>query len=55
MTGEIETLRVAVEELHSPERLGDLLVARLANDHAPPALIEQAQALQAGIHEWLQL
>lgn len=49
---ETELLARAVEELHEPDRLVDLLAAGLAREDAPADLVAQAQDLQAAIHAW---
>jgi hypothetical protein len=49
---EDEDMRRAVEELHEPDRMADLLLARLRRDGAPPELIECAEKVRQGLAEW---
>jgi hypothetical protein len=50
---EDDDVRQAVEELHRPERLADLLVGHLRRDGAPRELVERAEQLRQGVAEWL--
>jgi hypothetical protein len=51
---ELGLLTKAVEELHEPDRLLDLLLDHLAAEQAPPELIERFQADRLAYLEWLE-
>lgn len=50
---EQDVLRRAVDELHEPERLADLLVARLEADRAPKDLVDRFRRDRDALLTWL--
>jgi hypothetical protein len=51
--GDLSLLEQAVDELHEPDRLLDLLVAQLRRDDAPPELVEHFEAGRLALRDWL--
>jgi hypothetical protein len=49
---QLRGLELAVDELHEPDALAELLVGRLRQDEAPVALVQHAEALEEEVRLW---